>query len=187
MFSANEQFTSTAKTNLEAQLAAASAFTNKAFDNMAQLVALNLGAARASLEHSAVAAQKLLSAKDAKEFFELSAAQAQPNAEKVLAYGRSLAGFASAAQSEFTQAAEAQIAAATKKIAGLVDDAANYAPAGSENAIAFLKSAMNNANAGYEQFSKSAKQTADTLEENLTKAVKQFSATAEKAAGRAKK
>src|SRR3569833_3372481 len=150
MFSANEQFTSTAKTNLEAQLATASAFTNKAFDNMAQLVALNLGAARASLEHSAVAAQKLLSAKDAKEFFELSAAQAQPNAEKVLAYGRSLAGFASAAQSEITQAAKAQITTTTKKIANLVDDAANYAPAGSENAMAGREAAGGGAGAGEE-------------------------------------
>src|SRR3569832_2310695 len=115
MFYAYELFTSNSKTNLEAKLAAASAFTNKSFDNMSQLDALNLGAARASLEHSAVSSQKLLSAKDAKEFFELSAAQAQPNAEKVLAYGRGLAGFASAAQSEFTQAAEAQITAASKK------------------------------------------------------------------------
>jgi len=187
MFSANEQFTNAAKANLEAQFAAASALTNKAFDNVAQVFALNIGAARESLEHTAGAAQKLLSAKNAQEFFDLSAAHVQPNAEKLLSYGRSLAGIASTAQTELGKAAEAQIAAMTRKITELVDDAAKYAPAGSENTVALLKSALNNANAGYEQFSKSAKQAADSLEDSVSKAVKQFSAASEKAAARTKK
>lgn len=187
MFSTGEQFTHAAKANLEAQFAAASAFANKAFDNAAQVLALNIGTARDSIELTTAAAQKLLSAKNAQEFFDLSAAHMQPNAERLMSYGRSLAGIASSAQSELSKAAEAHLAATSTKIAELVDEAVKHAPAGSENAVALLKSALNNANAGYEQFSKSARQAADTLEDSVAKAARQFSAASEKAAGRAKK
>jgi phasin family protein len=187
MFSNKEQFSTTAKINFETQLAAITTLTNKAFESVAQLVDLNVSAAKASLEHSAAATQQLLSAKDPQEFFALSAAQTQPNAEKVLAYNRNLASIASTTHAEFAKAAEAQIAETTRKVAALVDDAAKNAPAGSENAIALLKSAIGNANASYEQLSKSTKQATQALEENMSKAVKQFSQAAEKTASRAKK
>jgi hypothetical protein len=169
MFSNKEQFSTVAKANFESQLAATTALANKAFESVAQLVDLNVSAAKASLEHST------------------AAAQAQPSTEKVLAYGRNLASIASTAQAEFTKAAEAQIAETTRKVTALVEDVAKNAPAGSENAIAMLKAAIGNANASYEQLSKNTRQTADAIEENMTKAVKQFSQATEKTAGRAAK
>lgn len=187
MFATQEQFSSAAKANFEAQLAAATALTHKAFTNFAQIIELNVSTAKASIEQSTAAAQQLLAVKDVQEFFTLSASQTQPNAEKALAYGRSLAGIASAAQAEFTKATEAQLAEVSRKVNTLVDEFAKNAPAGSENAIALLKSAIANANAGYEQLSIQGKQAAEAAEENLTKIVKQFSQTAEKAASRAKK
>ncbi|MDB5765078.1 MAG: phasin family protein [Herminiimonas sp.] len=187
MFSNQDQFSAAAKANFESQFAAATALANKAFAGVAQLVDLNVSAAKASLEHSTAAVQQLLSAKDPQEFFALSAAQTQPNAEKLLAYGRNLASIASSTQSEFTKAAEAQIAETTRKVTALVEDAAKNAPAGSENAIAMLKSAIVNANAGYAQLTQNTRQAADAIEENITKTVKQFSQVAEKPASRAKK
>jgi len=186
MFATQEQL-SAAKANFEAQLAAAAALTSKTLQSVAQLVGLNVSTAKASFEQSAATAQQLLAAKDAQEFFALSAAQTQPNAEKALAYGRSLADIASATHAEFTEAAKAQLAETTRKANELVDGIAKYAPVGSESAIALLKSAINNANAGYEQLNKNAKQAAETLEETMSKITKQFSQAAEKAAGRAKK
>ena len=44
------------------------------------------------------------------------------------------------------------------------------APAGSENAVAILKSAIGNASAGYEQFSKTSKQAVEAIEANLSSA-----------------
>lgn len=53
MFSNKDQFSTAAKIDFESQLAAITALTNKAFESVAQLVDLNVSAAKASLEHSA--------------------------------------------------------------------------------------------------------------------------------------
>jgi phasin family protein len=182
MFPMNEQLTNAAKTNLEAQLSILTALTTKAFESVEKVVDLNLNAAKASLEDSAVTARQLLAAKDPQEFLSLTAAQAQPTAAKAIAYSRHLAGIATAAQAELTRAAEEQIAETGRKVSALVDDVSKNAPAGSENVIAMMKSAIGNASAGYEQFSKTTKQAVEVVEANLTTAVNQFSNTAEKTA-----
>ncbi|HAT31403.1 MAG TPA: Phasin (PHA-granule associated protein) [Janthinobacterium sp.] len=187
MFSIPEQFSSATKANFEAQLAMFSSLTSKAFEGIEKIVELNLTAAKASLEESTAAAKQLLSAKDPQEFFSLSAAQAQPNAEKAIAYGRHLAAITSGTQAEFSKAAESQIAETNRKVISLVEEVSKNAPAGSENAVAMFKSVIGNANAGYEQFSKTSKQAAEAIETNLTSAVNQFTQAAEKAVPRAAK
>jgi phasin family protein len=187
MFSIPEQFSVVTKANLEAQLDMITSFSNKAFESIEKIIDLNLSAIKASLEESSATTKQLLSAKDPQEFFSVTTAQAQPNAQKALAYGRHLASIASSAQAEFSQAAEAQIAENSRKVIALVDDVAKNAPAGTENAIALMKSAVGNANAGYEQLSKTTKQAMATMQENLGTAVTQFSQAAQKTANRAQK
>lgn len=181
MFSIPEQFSVATKENFEAQLAMITALTNKAFENVEKVVDLNMNAVKASLEESTVAAQKLMSAKDPQEFFTLTAAQSKPSAEKALAYSRHLANIASSAQAEFTKAAETQIAETNRKVMSLIEDVTKNAPAGSENAIAMFKSAIGNANAGYEQLTKTTKQAVEALEANLNTTVSKFSDAAVKA------
>ena len=182
MFSIPEQFSNATKANFEAQFAIFSALTNKAFEGVEKLVDLNLTAAKASLEESSNTAKQLLSAKDPQEFFALASAQAQPNAEKTLAYSRHLATIATSTGAEFSKAAETQIAETNRKVISLVEEVSKNAPAGSENAIALFKSAIGNANAGYEQMTRTAKQAAESIETNLNQAVSQFTAAAAKAA-----
>ena len=182
MFSIPEQFSNATKANFEAQFAIFSALTNKAFEGVEKFVDLNLTAAKASLEESSIATKQLLSAKDPQEFFSLASAQAQPTAEKTIAYGRHLANIAQSTSAEFSKAAETQIAETNRKVISLVEEVTKNAPAGSENAVALFKSAIGNANAGYEQFSKTAKQAVETIEGNVAQAVNQFSAAAAKAA-----
>lgn len=180
MFSIPEQFSNATKANFEAQFAIFSALTNKAFEGVEKFVDLNLTAAKASLEESSITTRQLLSAKDPQEFFSLASAQAQPTAEKTIAYGRHLANIASSTSAEFSKAAETQIAETNRKVISLVEEVSKNAPAGSENAVAMFKSALGNANAGYEQFSKTAKQAVETIEGNVAQAVNQFSAAAAK-------
>jgi len=187
MFTLPEQFSTVAKANLEAQLALFTNLTSKAFESVEKVVDLNLNVAKASLEDSSIAAKQLLTARDAQEFFSLTAAQAQPAAAKAIAYGRHLAGIATSAQAEFTRAAEEQVAEAGRKVSALVDDVSKNAPAGSENVIALVKSAFGNANAGYEQFSKTTKQAVEAMEANMTSAVNQFAQASEKHTSRARK
>jgi phasin family protein len=177
MFSIPEQFSNATKANFEAQFAIFSALTNKAFEGVEKFVDLNLTAAKASLEESSATTKQLLSAKDPQEFFSLATAQAQPNAEKTIAYGRHLASIASST-------AETQIAETNRKVISLVEEVSKNAPAGSENAVALLKSAIGNANAGYEQFTKTAKQAVESIESNLSSAVNQFTTATAKAAAK---
>lgn len=182
MFSIPEQFSNATKANFEAQFAIFSTLTNKAFEGVEKFVDLNLTAAKASLEETSTTAKQLLSAKDPQEFFSLATAQAQPSAEKTIAYGRHLATIATSTGAEFSKAAETQIAETNRKVISLVDEVSKNAPAGTENAVALFKSAIGNATAGYEQFTKTAKQAAETLESNLSAAVNQFTTAAAKAA-----
>ena len=187
MFAIPEQLSNATKTNIEAQLAFATELTNKTFESVEKLVDLNINAFKSSLEETSAAVKQLLAAKDAQEFFTLSASQAQPNAEKLLSYSRHLSSIASAAQAEFAKAAETQIAENSRKVVALVDEVSKNAPAGSESAIAFIKSAIGNASAGYEQLSKSTKQAVDAIETNLTTATNQLVQAAEKSVNRPKK
>jgi phasin family protein len=185
MFAIPEQFSNATKANFESQFAAFSSLTAKAFESMEKLVELNITAAKASLDESSAAARQLMSAKDPQEFFSLSAAQAQPTAEKAMSYGRQLASIAAGTQAEFTKAAESQIAETNRKVISLVDEVSKNAPAGSENVVAALKATIGNASAGYEQLSKTTKQAVETMETNMNAAVTQFTQAAEKAAPKA--
>ncbi|MDE2429217.1 MAG: phasin family protein [Burkholderiales bacterium] len=186
MYTTPEQFIAATKSNLEAQFASLTALNKKAFEGLEQLVSLNVNAAKATIEEGTAAAKQLVAAKDAQEFFSLTAAQAQPSAEKALAYGRHLASITSATQQEFTKAVEAHIAETNAKVVSLIDEVTKNAPAGSEQAVTALKSVVGNINAGYEQLSKTTKQAVQTLEDNLTKATQQFTQAAEKATAKKK-
>lgn len=187
MFTTNEQFSTASKASIEANLALLSSLSSKAFDGFEKLFDLNMNAFKSSLDDSTNAAKQLLAAKDPQEFISLAAAQAQPNMEKAIAYSRHLSTIASGVQADFSKAAEAQIAEASRKVLELVEELSKNAPAGSENAVAMLKSAIGNASAGYEQFSKSTKQAVEVMETNLNNAVSQFTPPAAKAAKAAKK
>jgi len=187
MFFMPEQISTATKTNLEAQLALAFNLTNKAYESMEKLLELNLNVAKASLEDTTATARQLLSAKDSQEALSLAATRTQPNAEKVLEYVRNIASIATNTHTEFTKAAENQISETYRKMTSLVEEITKNAPAGSENAVVLLKSAIGNANAGYEQFSKTTKQAVEAMESNITTVVTQFSQAAEKAVPRAAK
>lgn len=186
MYTSPEQFIAATKTNLEAQFAALTALNQKAFEGLEQFVSLNVNAAKATFEESTAATQQLLSAKDAQEFISLTTAQAKPNAEKALAYGRHLASITTATQQEFTKAVESHIAQTNAKVISLIDEVTKNAPAGSEQAVSALKSVVGNINAGYEQLTKTTKQAVSTLEENLANATKQFTQAAEKTTSKKK-
>lgn len=187
MFTTQDQFSAATRSALESQAATANVLANQAFESFSRLVNLNVAAAKASLEESAATAQQLFAAKDAQELFALTSAQAQPNAEKFLAYSQNLVGIATSSQAEFAKTAEAQIAEITRKITALIEEIGKNAPAGSENAISLLKSAVDSANASYAQLRQTTKQATEAFEENLNKATTQFSQAAEKATSKTAK
>ena len=141
--------------------------TNKAFEGVQKLVELNMTASKAALGEAADTTQSLLAVKDVQELLALQAALFQPLAEKTAAYSRHLYDIASAAGADLGKTFEAQTADAQKKFVGLVDNAAKNAPAGSETAVAVLKSAVAAANNAFESVQKAVKQASDIAEANF--------------------
>ena len=158
-----EQVLAAQKANLETLFG----LTNKAFEGVEKLVELNLQVAKASLGEAAESTKAALSVKDAQELLALQTGLLQPAAEKAAAYSRHLYDIAAATGAEVTKVAESQVADLQKSFAGLVDTAVKNAPAGSENAVALVKSAMAAANNAYDSVHKAAKQAADVAEANF--------------------
>ena len=177
-----EQVVAAQKANIETLFG----LTNKAFEGVEKLVELNLQVAKAALGEVADTTRAALSVKDAQELLALQATMLQPAAEKAASYSRHLYDIAAATQAEVTKVAEAQFAEAQKAFASTVDSALKNAPAGSENAVALVKSAMAAANNAYESVSKAAKQAADVAEANFT-AVTNTAVKASQAATKAKR
>src|SRR6202171_852363 len=145
--------------------------TNKAFEGFEKLIALNLQVVKSTLAEGQENAQRALSVKDAQELLALQASLTQPMAEKVLSYGRHLYEIASATQAEFSRVAEAQDEEQNRKVQALVDNVAKNAPAGSETAVAVMKSAITAANTTYETIHKASKQAVEIAESNFNAAV----------------
>lgn len=158
-----EQIVAAQKANLETLFG----LTQKAFEGVEKLVELNIQATKAAMAEAANNTQAMMSVKDAQELLSLQASLMQPLAEKTVAYSRHLYDIASGTGAEFGKAAEAQAADAQKKFMAVVDNAAKNAPAGSETAVAVMKSAVSAANNAMESVQKAVKQAAEMAEANF--------------------
>jgi phasin family protein len=159
-----EQIVAANKANLETLFG----LTNKAFEGVEKLVELNLQVAKTALGEAAENTQALLAVKDAQELLALQASLLQPSAEKAAAYSRHLYDIAASTSAEVTKTAETQFADIQAKFMSAVDSAVKNAPAGTENAVTLVKSAITAANNAYESVHKAAKQAADIAEANFT-------------------
>ena len=158
-----EQLVASQKANMETLYG----LTTKAFEGVEKLVELNLQATKAALLESQSHAQALLSVRDVQELLTLQAGMLQPLAEKTAAYSRHLYDIASGTSSEFSKAVEAKVAESQAQFASLVDSAAKNAPAGSDTAVAMMKSAVAAANNAFESVQKAVKQATDMAEANF--------------------
>jgi len=181
MYNTPEQFAGANKANVETLLTVA----NTAFASAERIAALNLNTARTLLEDSVANAKALLGIKDVQQFMAVQASLAQPAMEKAVAYSRSIYEIATQTQEEFSKIVEAQYAEANKNVSSALDKAAKNAPAGSDVAVAAVKSAIAAANSAYDSMSKAAKQVAEIAEANVAAAtsatVKAVGASASKA------
>ena len=158
-----EQILASHKANMETLFG----LTTKAFEGVEKLVELNVTASRAALSEASTHTQAMLGVKDAQELLALQAGLFQPLAEKTAAYSRHLYDIASGTTTELGKAFETQTADAQTAFANLVDSAAKNAPAGSETAVAVMKSAVSAANNAFESVQKAVKQASDVAEANF--------------------
>jgi phasin family protein len=172
-----EQVLAAQKANVETLLG----LTAKAFEGVEKIVELNMSASKAALAESGENAKAMLSVKDAQELLALQSGLLQPLAEKTAAYSRHLYEIATGTSSEFTKAMESQAAEAQQKFTGMIDSAAKNAPAGSETAVAVMKSAVAAANNALESVQKAVKQATEVAEANFNAVANTATSTAKPA------
>lgn len=158
-----EQVMASNKANVETLFG----LTTKAFEGVEKIVDLNINASKAALAEAGEHTKSVMGVKDVQELLALQSSLFQPLAEKTAAYSRHLYDIASSSGAEFTKNFEAQASDAQKKFMTLVDNAAKNAPAGSETAVAVMKSAVAAANNALESVQKAVKQASDVAETNF--------------------
>jgi len=138
----------------------------KSFEGIEKLTALNLQTSKAALADAADVAQALVAVRDAQGLVALQRSVAQPDVDKLAAYGRKVADIVAATQSEIGQLAEESGEQVRNAFAATFDQVVASAPSGSENAVAFMKSAVAAAQGAYDSLQKAVKQATDVAEAN---------------------
>ncbi len=166
MYVTPEQVVATNKAGVEAFIGLA----HSQFAAFERLSALTFNATKSVFEDSVAHTKAMLNAKDVQELVNLSTAATQPSIEKAIAYSRSIYDVATQSQGELTKLVESQASEFNKSVVTLVDKASKNAPAGSDVAVAAVKSALAAANSAYDSMSKLSKQATELAEANFAAA-----------------
>ena len=141
--------------------------TSQVFEGADKLLQLNVAAARALLQDGHAHVKQSLDAQDPRELLALQSTSIQPLAEKATSYAQQVYQILTATQAEFVRAVEVQAEAQQARTEQVLDSFSRNAPAGSETAVAAVKSALNAQNAAYESARKAAKQVVDLAQSNI--------------------
>ncbi|HXZ53278.1 MAG TPA: phasin family protein [Burkholderiales bacterium] len=166
MYVTPEQVQAANKANVEAVLSLAAT----QFAALEKLANLNANAIKAAFEDSLANTRALLGAKDVQEFVNLQSTLAQPAIEKAIAYSKSAYEVATEANGELSKMAEKRIAEWNENFVSILDKATKNAPAGSDVAVAAVKSMLAAANSAYDNLNKVAKQATEIAEANVAAA-----------------
>jgi len=145
-------------------------FANTTFDGIERLALLNLAAARSVFEGAMSNVNALLGAKDVQSFVSIQKELASPSIDKGMEYSRNVIAIATETKDKLAKEVETKVAENTAKVSGLVEKALASAPAGSEVAVAAVKTAIKSANEAYEGLNKAAKQAAEVAEASVAAA-----------------
>ena len=166
MYVTPEQIQATTKANVDAILSLATSH----FAAIEKFASLNANAVKAAFEDSIANARALSGAKDVQELVNLQSTFAQPAIEKAIAYSKSVYEVATQTNTEFTKATERRVSEWNENFVGLLDKVSKNAPAGSDVAIAAVKSMLAAGNAAYDNMNKVAKQATEIAEANVAAA-----------------
>ena len=152
---------------------AAVKFAGIALEGAERMFGVQIRAAKTAFAGSVQQARALAEVKDPQELMDLKNALLQPTLENTTSYVRDLYDVASYTQGEISKLVEAQASEYNKFVVTALDKLVKTAPAGSELAVAAVKSAISSVNSTYDNISKSAKQFADITQANMEAATAQ--------------
>lgn len=170
MFTNPEQFASATKTLFDLQVQTFDALTNKAMRGVEQVVALNLSTAKNSVEGALSVGKELSQAKDMHGAFAAVSSTMQPGLAGASAYGAQLKQILDDIGREFREAGDTHMSEAKNTLSALIHDVTQNVKPGSENAVEIIKTAIDNAFAGYEKVANATRAAVRNVEEQVAKA-----------------
>jgi phasin family protein len=129
-------------------------------DSAERLLALQLNFAKSALGDVTRTARAASGTQDMQQLLALRTKAAEEAMSQWLEYSRGLYEVASDAQAELSKLAEERLAGLQRAVTESVDQAAKSAPAGSDVAVAAMKSSLAAATAAFDSFTKAARHAA---------------------------
>jgi phasin family protein len=129
-------------------------------DSAERLLALQLSFAKSALGDATRSARAAAGTQDVQQLLALRTKAAETAMSQWLEYSRSLYEVASDAQAELSKLAEERLAELQRTITESVEQAAKSAPAGSDVAVAAMKSSLAAATTAFDTFTKAARHAA---------------------------
>ena len=166
MYVTPEQIQAASKANVDSMLSLAAT----QFAAIEKLATLNANAVKTAFEDSLSNTRALFGVKDVQEFVNLQNSFATPAIEKAIAYSKSVYEVATETNAELSKAAEKRVTDWNENFTALLDKAVKNAPAGSDVAVAGIKSMLAAANSAYDNFTKVTKQATEIAEANVNAA-----------------
>ena len=158
------------------------ALSTKAVERAQQLVDINFAASKAVLEEAQDGLEQALTIKDPQAFASLVQSDVfAPLGGKLAAHQRAVAKIVREGNVELAEVAEAQISQFQAGVQNWVQTLAANAPAGSDVFVNALKTSVDTALQGYEQFQSAAKEAAAVAEQNAEQAVEAIQGLAKQA------
>jgi phasin family protein len=156
MTTVNEQFSDLNKSTVDTAVK----FARVSVDSAEQLFALNMAATESSLDDAAKNMLAMATVKDVQELNALRAKLAESSLEHAMGYSRTVYQLATNAQAMYSSLVEERVASFQDSLVDGLDKVAKSAPAGSDIAVAAMKSNLAAATAAMDSFTKAAKQVA---------------------------
>jgi phasin family protein len=147
-------------------IAVAFSLAQRAFQCFEVFVELNQQMVKATLDESANAWQVAMSGKAPVELWVHQNHAARSLAEKALSYNHQMLGLATHTQAELMKFTKARFEHHHSKLHALVDGVASHAPAGSDAAVAALKSTISGAGIAYDTVLKATAQAIAMAQRN---------------------
>jgi len=163
------------------------AVANTALASAERLAALNLEIARSDLEDAAYNAKALLGAKGLKEAVVIQTSLAQSGVEKTAAYGKYVYEIFAQMQEQLSKMVEDQFHHFQMNVVSMMEKDAKSVPAGSEVAVAAVRSAITAASSTFDNMRKAALQVSDLAQNNIAAATTATVKSAKKATGKSAK
>ena len=143
-----------------AAVLSAARLSRLSLDSAERLLALQLGFAKTALGDATRTARAASATQDVQQLLALRSKAAEAAMSQWLEYSRGLYEVASDAQAELSKLAEERMAEVQRSLTDNVEQAARSAPAGSDVAVAAMKSSLAAATAAFDSFTKAARHAA---------------------------